>query len=696
MAEGGSLGFSEVRAAVAAKGVSNAECVQVVVRCRPMNSKEKEENRMHIVDIDTNLNQVSLKACEGGVARSFTFDGAFDEKTQQRPFYDDACFPLVESILEGFNATIFAYGQTGCGKSFSMQGPASPPAPPEMRGVIPNAFAHLFEFVKSTRDIEFLVRCSYLELYNEVVRDLLDTKTDKTCDIRQDPKKGIFVNNLSEVVVDTAEKIQAVLDRGLSGRTVAATAMNAESSRSHSIFTIIIEMSSKDPDTGRDILRAGKLNLVDLAGSERQKKTGAAGDILKQGAMINQSLTTLGNVIQSLAEAREHVPYRDSKLTRLLQDSLGGNTKTLMIAALSPADYNYDETLSTLRYANRAKNIKNKPKINEDPKDTLLRTYKDEIARLKKQLEEYMSGGGAPPGESEGGEGSSGTNAGNNLDMGALNNMMKMLSGESMSTEAITSHSSAKLAHDNASNFDPEALEGIDETENMDFAAFATAAPEAENSNSNLTPKSPRGEQPADVSPRSTKKRSPAKSATGKDDDDHEMLLAEHEYAHSLVKEKDHEIRLERQKAQEMTEKLRQLEAQLMGNMHAAFTPFGAADMAPGVEGDSISNAKMLPKETEFEIQERERARLEYEKRKQAIKNKREKKRARERNEKEEAQREREYLWDNLKEQSRALEDEIQEKKLYKSICEAVLSQKELRRVSSYRKCWCDWGMIIF
>ena len=164
-------GFSEVRAAVAAKGKTDAECVQVVVRCRPMNSREKEDKRTHIVGIDHQLSQVTLKSSDGAAPRSFTFDGAFDETTQQRPFYDDACFPLVESILEGFNATIFAYGQTGCGKSFSMQGPASPPAPTEMRGVIPNAFAHLFEYVKGTRDIEFLVRCSYLELYNEVVRD---------------------------------------------------------------------------------------------------------------------------------------------------------------------------------------------------------------------------------------------------------------------------------------------------------------------------------------------------------------------------------------------------------------------------------------------------------------------------------------------------------------------------------------------
>lgn len=173
----------------------------------------------------------------------------------------------------------------------------------------------------------------------------------------------------------------------MDNRHVASTLMNSESSRSHSIFTIIIEMSSVDADSGKEMLKAGKLNLVDLAGSERQKKTGATGKAALEGTKINLSLSSLGNVISALADGKsKHIPYRDSKLTRLLQDSLGGNTKTLMIAAISPADYNYDETMSTLRYANRAKNIKNKPKINEDPKDTMLREYKEEIEKLRQLL----------------------------------------------------------------------------------------------------------------------------------------------------------------------------------------------------------------------------------------------------------------------------------------------------------------------
>jgi kinesin family protein 3/17 len=221
------------------------------------------------------------------------------------------------------------------------------------------------------------------------------------CDIKEDPQKGVFVTNLTDVVVETEAEMEQVLTKGLANRTVGSTLMNAESSRSHSIFTIVMEHITKDP-SGKDHIRAGKLNLVDLAGSERQKKTGASGDRLKEGSKINLSLSALGNVISALSEgSAKHIPYRDSKLTRLLQDSLGGNTKTLMVAAISPADYNFDETISTLRYANRAKNIKNKPKINEDPKDAMLREYKDEIERLKKMLADQaalLSGAIAGPG----------------------------------------------------------------------------------------------------------------------------------------------------------------------------------------------------------------------------------------------------------------------------------------------------------
>jgi kinesin family protein 3/17 len=375
------------------KGKSD-ECVNVVVRCRPLNRKEKEENRSHIVTIDVEARQVAIKnpAAPDDDPKSFTFDGAYDENTQQRNFYEECCFSMIESVLEGFNGTIFAYGQTGCGKSFTMQGPNSTP---ELRGVIPNSFTHIFDTVRASTDVEYLIRCSYLEIYNEEIKDLLgghNKKDNAKCELKEDPQRGVFVKGLTDVVVETEEQMSAMLEKGLSYRTTSATLMNAESSRSHSIFTIVVEMSSVDKDTGKELLRAGKLNLVDLAGSERQKKTGATGDLLKEGAKINLSLSALGNVISALSEGKgKHIPYRDSKLTRLLQDSLGGNTKTLMVAAISPADYNFDETMSTLRYANRAKNIKNKPKINEDPKDTMIREFKAEIERLRKLLEEQAS-----------------------------------------------------------------------------------------------------------------------------------------------------------------------------------------------------------------------------------------------------------------------------------------------------------------
>ena len=236
------------------------------------------------------------------------------------------------------------------------------------------------------------VRCSYLEIYNEEIRDLLGDDPKARCELKEDPNKGVYVKGLSNVVVNDEATINKVMEKGLKHRTTGATLMNEGSSRSHSIFTVVLEMNRKD-EGGKDHFTMGKLNLVDLAGSERQSKTGASGDRLKEGCKINLSLSALGNVISALVDGKgKHIPYRDSKLTRLLQDSLGGNTKTLMMAAVSPADYNYDETLSTLRYANRAKNIKNKPKINEDPKDAMLREYKAQIDQLKAILEAQAAG----------------------------------------------------------------------------------------------------------------------------------------------------------------------------------------------------------------------------------------------------------------------------------------------------------------
>ncbi|XP_016070052.1 PREDICTED: kinesin-like protein KIF17 isoform X1 [Miniopterus natalensis] len=367
-----------------------SESVKVVVRCRPMNRRERELNCQPVVTVDSARGQCFIQN-PGAAAeppKQFTFDGAYymDHFTEQ--IYNEIAYPLVEGVTEGYNGTIFAYGQTGSGKSFTMQGL---PDPSSQRGIIPRAFEHVFESVQCAENTKFLVRAAYLEIYNEDVRDLLGADTKQKLELKEHPEKGVYVKGLSMHTVHSVAQCERIMEKGWKNRSVGYTLMNKDSSRSHSIFTISIEIYAVD-ERGKDHLRAGKLNLVDLAGSERQSKTGATGERLKEATKINLSLSALGNVISALVDGRcKHIPYRDSKLTRLLQDSLGGNTKTLMVACLSPADNNYDETLSTLRYANRAKNIKNKPHINMDPKDALLREYQEEIKKLKAILAQQMS-----------------------------------------------------------------------------------------------------------------------------------------------------------------------------------------------------------------------------------------------------------------------------------------------------------------
>uniref|UniRef100_A0A8C7BGQ6 Kinesin-like protein n=1 Tax=Neovison vison TaxID=452646 RepID=A0A8C7BGQ6_NEOVI len=326
--------------------------VKVVVRCRPLNEREKSMCYKQAVSVDEMRGTITVHKTDSSnePPKTFTFDTVFGPESKQLDVYNLTARPIIDSVLEGYNGTIFAYGQTGTGKTFTMEGVR---AVPELRGIIPNSFAHIFGHIaKAEGDTRFLVRVSYLEIYNEEVRDLLGK--------------------------DQTQRLESV----------GATNMNEHSSRSHAIFTITIECSEKGVD-GNMHVRMGKLHLVDLAGSERQAKTGATGQRLKEATKINLSLSTLGNVISALVDGKStHVPYRNSKLTRLLQDSLGGNSKTMMCANIGPADYNYDETISTLRYANRAKNIKNKARINEDPKDALLRQFQKEIEELKKKLEE--------------------------------------------------------------------------------------------------------------------------------------------------------------------------------------------------------------------------------------------------------------------------------------------------------------------
>ncbi|XP_073348620.1 kinesin-like protein KIF3C [Pagrus major] len=368
----------------------SSESVKVVVRCRPLNHKEESNGPAGgIIQMDLRLGQVILRnprAPASEPQKTFTFDGVYDANSKQRDLYDESVRPLIDSVLAGFNGTIFAYGQTGTGKTYTMQGAWMDP---EKRGVIPNAFDHIFTHIsRSQSDRQYLVRASYLEIYLEEVRDLLDPKhgNARALELRESPESGVYVRDLTSCVCKSIKEIEEVMNMGNQARAVGATDMNEHSSRSHALFLITVECSQPGPD-GRKHIRVGRLNLVDLAGSERQAKTGVQGERLKEAAKINLSLSALGNVISALADGRSsHVPYRDSKLTRLLQDSLGGNAKTVMVATLGPAPQHYDETLTTLRYANRAKNIQNQPRVNEDPKDALLREFQREIARLRAQL----------------------------------------------------------------------------------------------------------------------------------------------------------------------------------------------------------------------------------------------------------------------------------------------------------------------
>ncbi|MBN3304171.1 KIF3A protein, partial [Amia calva] len=384
--------------------------VKVVVRCRPLSQKEKMMGHKQVVSVDEICGTITVNKIHSPKEppKTFTFDTVFGPDSKQLDVYNLTARPIIDSVLEGYNGTIFTYGQTGTGKTFTMEGVR---AVPELRGIIPNSFAHVFGHIAKTEgDTRFLVRVSYLEIYNEDVRDLLGKDQTQRLEVKERPDVGVYIRDLSGYVANNADDMDRIMTVGHKNRSVGATNMNEYSSRSHAIFTITIECSEKGVDRNQHV-RMGKLHLVDLAGSERQGKTGATGQRLKEATKINLSLSTLGNVISALVDGKStHVPYRNSKLTRILQDSLGGNSKTLMCANIGPANYNYDETISTLRYANRAKNIKNKAKINEDPKDASLHQLQKEIEELKKKLEEGeeisgSEGSGSEEMEEDDGEG---------------------------------------------------------------------------------------------------------------------------------------------------------------------------------------------------------------------------------------------------------------------------------------------------
>ncbi|XP_040598555.1 chromosome-associated kinesin KIF4A-like [Mesocricetus auratus] len=367
--------------------------VRVALRCRPLVPKEIGEGCQMCLSFVPGKPQVVI-----GTDKSFTYDYVFDPSTEQEEVFNTAVAPLIKGIFKGYNATVLAYGQTGSGKTYSMGGAYSADQGNEQTiGVIPRVIQLLFREVAEDRDSEFTLSVSYLEIYNEEILDLLCSPCEKASQIhiREDPKAGIKIVGLTERTVSAASDMVSCLEQGNNSRTVAATAMNSQSSRSHAIFTISIRQRKK---TDKNSSFHSKLCLVDLAGSERQKKTKAEGDRLKEGIHINQGLLCLGNVISALGDGKKggFVPYRDSRLTRLLQDSLGGNSHTLMIACVSPADSSLEETLNTLRYADRARKIKNKPVINTDPQTAELNHLKHQVKQLQVLL--LQTRGGSLPG----------------------------------------------------------------------------------------------------------------------------------------------------------------------------------------------------------------------------------------------------------------------------------------------------------
>ncbi|VDI33206.1 Hypothetical predicted protein, partial [Mytilus galloprovincialis] len=385
--------------------------VKVAVRVRPFNQREKDRTSKLIIKMQDQMTTIANPETPNEEPKKFSFDYSYwshdgftedsagnllvdkagSKYASQRRVFEDLGQGVLDNAFEGYNCSLFAYGQTGSGKSYSMVGYGP------NRGIVPITCDELFQTVENNSDANrrFEVTFSMLEIYNEQVRDLLSKDNPKGgLQVRQNPKLGYFyVENLKKVPVGSYKEIEKRMEQGTASRTVASTNMNATSSRAHTVVTITFDQIIKDSDSGSETKKSSVMNLVDLAGSERADSTGAVGDRLKEGANINKSLSALGNVISALADLsmgtkkKIVVPYRDSVLTKLLQNALGGNSKTIMIAALSPADINYDETLSTLRYADRAKKIKNKAVINENPMDKLIRELKEENERLKKSME---------------------------------------------------------------------------------------------------------------------------------------------------------------------------------------------------------------------------------------------------------------------------------------------------------------------
>ncbi|KAG7488372.1 hypothetical protein MATL_G00031880 [Megalops atlanticus] len=388
-----------------AGGTMAGASVKVAVRVRPFNSREISKESKCIIQMSGNTTTI-INPKQPKETKSFNFDYSYWSHTSpedinyasQQQVYRDIGEEMLLHAFEGYNVCIFAYGQTGAGKSYTMMGKQEK----DQQGIIPQLCEDLFTKINDSNNdnsMSYSVEVSYMEIYCERVRDLLNPKNKGNLRVREHPLMGPYVEDLSKLAVTSYNDIQDLMDSGNKARTVAATNMNETSSRSHAVFNIIFTQKRHDAETDNTSEKVSKISLVDLAGSERADSTGAKGTRLKEGANINKSLTTLGKVISALAEVdsgpnknkkkkkvESFIPYRDSVLTWLLRENLGGNSRTAMVAALSPADINYDETLSTLRYADRAKQIRCNAVINEDPNNRLVRELKEEVSRLKELL----------------------------------------------------------------------------------------------------------------------------------------------------------------------------------------------------------------------------------------------------------------------------------------------------------------------
>ncbi|KAL8168460.1 UNVERIFIED_CONTAM: Kinesin-like protein kif21b [Gekko kuhli] len=392
------------------------------MKIRPQMPKEKIEGCHICTSVTPGEPQVLL-----GKDKAFTYDFVFDLDTWQEQIYTTCVSKLIEGCFEGYNATVLAYGQTGAGKTYTMGTGFDMNTSEEELGIIPRAITHLFSGIEERKQAaqeqgvpapEFKVSAQFLELYNEEILDLFDSTRDpdsrhrkSNIRIHEDASGGIYTTGVTSRLIGSQDELIQCLKQGALSRTTASTQMNVQSSRSHAIFTIYLcqmrvcspvhlvngetnsLLEGSQPASEYET-RTAKFHFVDLAGSERLKRTGATGERAKEGISINCGLLALGNVISALGDQSKkalHVPYRDSKLTRLLQDSLGGNSQTIMIACVSPSDRDFMETLNTLKYANRARNIKNKVVVNQDKTSQQISALRAEIARLQMEIMEYKA-----------------------------------------------------------------------------------------------------------------------------------------------------------------------------------------------------------------------------------------------------------------------------------------------------------------